>query len=236
MGGIMNLNEFIWGLVGFLLTVMVLSYLIADNIFFRLASSLFVGLTAGYLTILIINEILRPYLWTPLVSGSWTARAIILIPILLIALLCLGQFSGFSKLGGIPLAYLAGLAAALTIGGAVFGTLIPQITAIVNYFNLQAWWTAGSGAWVLILDAIVMLIGAITTLTYFHFGRKKNSHAQEDAVRRPKFIEGMSNIGQVFIGITLGAIFAGVFSSALFALINRIAFIGQFVAQWFGGN
>lgn len=232
----MNWNAFLWGLVGFLLTVMVLSYLIGDNFFFRLASALFVGLTAGYLAVLIIDHILGPHLWTPLISGSWPTRLLTLVPLILIGLLAMSQFSRFTKLGTVPLAFLGGLVAALTVGGAVFGTLVPQAQAVINRFDLEIWRGGKVGAWVQIADALIMLLGTVTTLSYFHFSQRKLSTPGEKLSERPKVIEGLSKVGQVFIGITLGAIFAGVFSTALFALINRISFIAQFMARWIGGQ
>ncbi len=231
----MEWNDFVWALVGFLLTVMTLSYLIGDNFFFRLASSLFVGLTAGYLAVLIINGILMPYLWFPLVSGGLTTRLWTLVPVILIGLLGVSQFPRFSRLGKIPLAFLAGLVAALTVGGAVFGTIIPQTRAVIAGFDLQTWQGAG-GNLARFAEAVIMLLGTVTTLSYFHFGRRKASKPGQEANQRPKVIEGLGKVGQVFIGITLGAIFAGVFSTALLALISRIAFIGQFIFRWIGGN
>jgi len=229
-------NEFIWGLVGFLLTVMVLSYLIGDNIFFRLASSLFIGLTAGYISVLIIKDVLGPYLWVPLVSGSWTTRLLALVPLLLIGLLVISQVPRFVQWGSYPLAFLAGLAAALAIGGAVFGTLIPQASAIINAFDLEAWRMEEASTWSRIAEAVIMLIGTVATLSYFHFGRRREQPPSEESSRRPKPLESFTKVGEAFIGIALGAIFAGVFSTALFALINRLAFIGQFFARWVGGN
>ena len=229
----MNWTDFVWGLIGFLLTVMVLSYLIGDNFFFRLAASLFVGLTAGYLAVLIIQQILGPYFWEPLVSGSWTTRVWTLIPLILMVFLGLSQFSRFSELAKIPLAFLAGLIAAVTVGGAVFGTLLPQLRGLIDPFDLESW--QGAGGWIQGADALIMLLGAVATLSYFHFGRKKPDYPGDETNQRPKVVEALSKVGQVFIGITLGAIFAGVFSSALLALISRIAFIGRFVARWLGG-
>ncbi|MFW5713524.1 MAG: hypothetical protein ACOCYU_02515 [Brevefilum sp.] len=230
------MSEFVWGLVGFLLTVMILSYLIGDNFFFRLASSLFIGVTAGYLAVLVINDILGPYIWMPLVGGSWAERLWIAVPLILIALLGLSQLPRFSRLGTLPLAFLAGLVAALTIGGAVFGTIIPQADAIVNSFDLARWRVDDRRSWIQGVDAVIMLIGTLTTLSYFHFGRRKPHHPQEETNQRPKALESLSAVGQVFIGVTLGAVFAGVFSSALLALINQMAFVGQFIARWIGGS
>lgn len=232
----MDWNEFMWGFVGFILTVMVLSYLIGDNLFFRLASSLFVGLTAGYLAVVIIREILAPYLWDPLVYGSWTVRLWTLIPLVLIVLLLISQFSPYSRLGALPLAFLAGLVAALTIGGAVFGTLVPQVRTVIGGFSLQGLQGDQQSVLFQVTDALIMLLGTVTTLAYFHFGRSKPSQPQQDATVRPRLIQGLSKIGQLFIGITFGAVFAGVFSSALLALISRIAFMMQFISRWIGGN
>ncbi len=58
----MTLNAVIWGVIGFLLTVMVLSYLIKDSLFFRLAAYLLIGQTAGYLVVLVVNRVLLPHL------------------------------------------------------------------------------------------------------------------------------------------------------------------------------
>ena len=148
----------------------------------------------------------------------------------------MSQFSRFTKLGTLPLAFLGGLAAALTIGGAVFGTLVPQAQSVINRFDLEIWQGGEAGVWVQIADALIMLLGTVATLSYFHFSRRKPNIPGEKPSKRPKVIEGLSKVGQVFIGITLGAIFAGVFSTALFALINRISFIAQFITRWIGGQ
>ena len=80
-----------------------------------------------------------------------------------------------------------------------------------------------------------MLIGIIGTLSYFHFGRKRNLQSEQQDAQRPTILEVLSHVGKVFIGITLGSVFAGVFSSALLALIDRIDFVGQFINSLFGG-
>jgi len=51
-----------------LLTVMVLSYLLGDNIFFRFAVYLFIGVTAGYAGSIAWHNVIWPGLIDPLVS------------------------------------------------------------------------------------------------------------------------------------------------------------------------
>jgi hypothetical protein len=52
-------------------------------------------------------------------------------------------------------------------------------------------------------------------------------------VVRPVFLEGIGSIGQIFIGITFGALFVGLFSSALIALISSLSEIIDFITLWF---
>jgi len=232
----MILTDLFWGVLGLLLTVMVLSYLIGDNFFFRLAVHLFIGVTAGYLVVLIVNRILVPMLATPLLQGNWSERLWLLIPLVLIGLLILGQWRRFSAFGRLPLAFLAGLTAATVIGGAVFGTLIPQSRAIIEGFNQVSWVAAPEQSGSRILDAVVMLIGTVGTLSYFHFGKKIKPQTEAEKTERPYALQMMSKVGEVFIGISLGAVFAGIFSTALVALIERIGFVFQVIANLAGGG
>jgi len=231
----MGIEEIIWGVIGFLFTIMILSYLIGDNVFFRFAAHAFIGLTAGYLAVVIIQYILWPYLFTPLSTASWQTWLWMIIPLSLIILLILGQTPRFAGLGRYPLAFLAGLTAAVMLGGAVFGTLVPQAQSVISGYDPSRFYISSDLLWLRILEAVVMIIGIIGTLSYFHFGRKRKPVDDEASTQRPGIFKVLSKIGQVFIGITLGAVFAGIFSSALTALIDRILFIGQFIAQFIGG-
>lgn len=232
----MMMSELIWGVVGLLLTVMVLSYLIGDNFLFRLAVYIFIGVTTGFLSVLIIRQILWPYLMAPLISGSGVEMLWVLIPLGLAILLLMSQFTRFVDVGRIPLAFLAGLTAAIAIGGAVFGTMIPQIRAVVEGFDPVGWYQTPGHPWLRILESVVMLIGVVGTLSYFHFGRRRLDNHEMQAKARPWIFEVLGKVGQVFIGIALGAVFAGIFSTALLALIDRLMFIGQFASRLLGGG
>ena len=74
-GGKMNLSsatmpDLIGVLVGFTLTLFVFSYAWGDNPFFRIASHLFVGVAAGYATVIVIYNVILPQLIFPLLSGN----------------------------------------------------------------------------------------------------------------------------------------------------------------------
>ena len=80
-----------------------------------------------------------------------------------------------------------------------------------------------------------MLLAVIGTLSFFYIGQKRKAHNVEDAQKRPMALDGLGKVGQVFVGITLGAVFAGVFSTALVALIDRLIFLGDALTHILGG-
>jgi uncharacterized membrane-anchored protein len=129
------------------------------------------------------------------------------------------------------MAYLVGAGAAVTIVGAVVGTLIPQVTASINTFDLNAALAAGISKSEAAGNGLVVLVGTVLTLVYFHFGAKPKA---DDSLRRMGLIEILAWLGRIFIGITLGAIFAGVYAAALTALIERIASIINFITTLLG--
>ena len=62
--------DFIGLSLGFLLTILVFSYLLGDNPFFRLAIHIFIGVAAAYVAIVTINNVLIPRLFIPLFTGT----------------------------------------------------------------------------------------------------------------------------------------------------------------------
>jgi hypothetical protein len=227
----MTQADLIWSIVGFLLTVMIFSYIFGDNPLFRLAAYLFVGVTAAFVTITVITQVLVPQLWLPLVNGSLAERLIAAVPLLLSLVLLLKVYPPFARYGNIPMAYLVGSGAAILIGGAVLGTLFPQIIGTVNLFDLRAAANNQIDPFTQLINALLILVGAVTALFFFYFGAKTNPNQPP---RRSQIIEGAARVGQVFIGITLGALFAGVYSSALTALIERVSSIWNLVHSLFG--
>lgn len=216
--------DFITGLVAFLLTVMVLSYLIGDNPFFRLAIYIFVGVAAGYAGAVAWHQVLWPKLFRPIVYGTLLERFLAIIPLLLGILLLAKLSPRAARLGNPAMAYLVGVGAAVALGGAVLGTIFPQTLAIVDLFN-----PISTGMVERLFEGSIILIGAITTLVYFHFGARTTPAGPQ----RGGLIRALSWVGQIFIGITLGAVFAGVYAAAMTAFIERIHFLWTFLSSIF---
>jgi hypothetical protein len=214
-------SDLVSGAISFLLTLMVLSYLIGDNPFFRAAVHIFIGVSAGYAAAVAWHQVLYARLFSPLLSGSLADRLLTVIPLVLGLLLLFKLSVRTSHLGTPSMAFLVGVAAAVTVGGAVMGTLIPQARASMSAMGLS-----GAGQFWLehLSEGLVMLIGTVTTLVYFHFGAK----ATPAGPQRGKLVNFLSWIGQIFIAITFGAVFAGVFVAAMTALIERLYFLIHF--------
>ena len=218
-----NITNLITGAISFLLTVMVLTYLIGDNPVFRVAVYLFIGVSAGYVAAVAWHQVLYPLLVVPLLAGSMADRLLALIPLILGLLLLFKLSPRTARLGNPSMAFLVGVGAAVVIGGAVMGTIIPQTWASMNAFNLA---NAGQSWPKQLLEGVVMLIGTLTTLVYFHYGAK----ATTSGPQRGKLINILAWVGQVFIAITFGVVFSGVFVAALTALIERLNFIVTYLS------
>ena len=216
--------DLIAGTVAFLLTLMILSYLIGDNPLFRVAVYIFVGISAGYVAAVSIRQVLWPDLLQPLyqgfLSGITVRQAVLAVPLLLSGMLLMKAWPPLTRLGMPAMGLLVGAAAAAAVGGAVTGTLFPQVNATIGAFDLK---NAGSPE--SLINAGLVLAGVATTLVYFHFGARTKA---DGSVRRFGLIELTAFVGSIFLAVTLGVLFAGVYSAALTALIERLHFFGTF--------
>jgi len=209
------MEEFIIGLLGFLFTVLVLSYIIGDSPAFRLAVHAFVGVAAGYVAATVFRQVVVDKLFMPLLTGSPFDRALMVFPLIMSFMLLAKMSPQFEWFGRPVVAFLVGVGTATAVAGAVLGTLFPQIEASSAMFG-QGLGGIASGA--------LILLGTVTTIAYFQFTVRK-----ANAGNRGKMMAFLALLGQVFIAITLGAIFAGVMAAALTAFVDRIQAVVLFL-------
>jgi hypothetical protein len=213
--------DFVGAVLGFALTLAVFSYIWGDNAVFRVASHLFIGVAAGYVAIVMIDSVILPQLIFPFVDGDRNAKIFAILFLILSALMLAKISPRLAKLGSPAVAYLVGVGAAAAIGGAVTGTLFPQSAATMQVFNVHS----------NPLNALVVLVGTLTTVLYFHFGvrRKPRQEDDEQENKRPGWMESVSDTGRVFIAITFAALFTGVYLATVTALVERVSFLWNFV-------
>jgi len=226
-------------IIGFVLTVMVLSYLIGDNILFRLAVHVFIGVASGYAAVLILYNVLWYQVLVPVLQAfntgelqSLPAYVIQVAPAIILGLWMFTKVTpGLSRWGTPVLAFLSGVGAATVVAGAVLGTIFPQVGASANMLNSQTAPPELSKLVGWFINGLVVLVGTITTLIYFHFGVKPQEEGEP--VHRPLILDYLSTAGQGFIVVTLGVLFAGVYIATLSALIDRVRFLWDIITRFF---
>lgn len=208
-------------LIPILLTLLVFSRIVGDTPAFRFVQYLFVGVSLGYAVVVIYHQVLRPAVIDLLAASGQPALATLrLIPFVLAALL-LTRVSGQqtnSWLANIPLALVFGVGAALVVGGALIGTILPQVLDATrqDLSSLAA-----------VLGSVVLLIGSIVTLLSFTLTRSPNPNRQ-------RWIDSAARVGRWVLLLAFGFFLAGSISSYLAALNERLLFIVEWVRAILG--
>jgi hypothetical protein len=218
--------DLITGFISFLFTLLILSYVIGDNPAFRAAVHAFVGVSTGYIVVAVLRLVILDKLFLPLINGTLVERILLIFPLVLSLLLLGKMFSGSEWAGRPVVAFLVGVGTAAAIGGAVMGTIFPQVLATASMFDIRSTQTVGGLATNLV-TGLVALVGTVATLAYFQFTiRGKNTVTG----KRGWFMGFFALLGQVFIVITLGVIFAGVLAASLTAFVDRVQSVIDFFA------
>lgn len=203
--------------LGFILTIFVYSYLLGDNLLYRLAVYIFVGLAAGFISIVTIESVLLPWLRLTVLSGEALQIGPGLIPFLLGALLLVKTSSRLGRLGNLAIAFVVGVGAAVALVGALTGTLLPLAEATATGVN--------DG----LLEGVIIFIGVASSLVYFQYMARRNP---DGAVVRGRVSFLLGTVGQGFVVVTLGALYAAAIITSLTIFSERVAFL---VAHISGG-
>lgn len=200
-------------IIGFVLTLLIYSYIWGDNPLYRLAIHVLVGVSAAYAAVIIINQIFVPIYYELLTPDS-SDLLTWLIPLLLGLPLVLKRLPRLSWVGRGTMGLLIGVGAAVALLGALTGTLMPQVLAIHSSNPF--------------LNLIIAFL-TVATLMTFQFTGRRNS---EGEWIRPLWQRwGLVQIGQAVLMITFGALFAAVLNTSLILLVDRISFFLTKFAQ-----
>ncbi len=219
-----TMMDFIGLSLGFLLTILIFSYLLGDNPFFRLAIHIFIGAAAAYVAVVTVNNVLIPRLIIPLIQGT-SGERLLSILLFIPGLFLFFKVTPLRKLGNWAVAIMVGIGAAAAIGGAITGTLFPQLLGTINSVDPSAY-TITTNRWNQVINGIIVVLGTLTTLIYFHFGTQDSPGLTD---KRLPIIEYISTVGKVFLAITFGALYAGVFLTSLAALVERLSSFWAFL-------
>jgi hypothetical protein len=219
-------------LVAVVLTLFVFSYLLGDNFLFRLAEHMFIGVAVGYAVVIAFHSVLAPKLLTPLVqllgAGNWGGVALMLIPLIFGLFLLTKPIRRLSWLGSLSVALLLGVGAALAIGGALLGTLLPQVSATADISRYLNRYGPGLG----LISAVVIILGTIGVLLRFHFSAGGDGRLTQ---LRDRVVQTWGGLGQWFILIAFGTILATTFMSRMSLLAGRVQFLWDSVRNLIEG-
>jgi len=195
--------------VGALATIAVWSYLVGERAIFRLLQYLLAGLATGYLALLAIREVLIPRLVVPLVTDP------VHNPLLLLALaacLILGGAAWLPPRLVAPLAgLLVGASAAFALGGAVVGTVLPQLGAALI--------GRADGGAALANGLLALAITVLVLLAFLRGGQKGRLVGRAAVIGRWLLVGG------------IGAWFGFLLVTRLALLVDRVGFL---LGDWLG--
>lgn len=200
----------IGSIVAGLLTLMVFSYLIGANPLWRVAQSLLVGVSVGYVTLVILTQVVVPQvarIIQPAADAPPTDRWLAAVPVALGLLLLMRiAFPGaWPASFGLNLVVVVG--AALALGGALAGTIVPQSLDTMRLLDLNNP-VASAGN-------IVLLLGVVCALAYFAFGARANGE-------RPQPVRILATIGRWVLLVAFGALLGSLSTTFFSALIDRL--------------
>ncbi|MCE2392993.1 hypothetical protein J4G02_00085 [Candidatus Poribacteria bacterium] len=210
--------ELIGTWVAALLTLCIFSFLYRDNPFYRFAEHLFVGVSVGYGIVLTIHQGFIPFAWKPIAQAvtqqQWVGL-LRLIPIGIGALFFTRLAPTHGWLIRYPIAILIGVGSGLAIPNVMRADIFQQVHGTLAPF---AQIHAGELGPFQIFGVILMLIGVMSTLTYFFF-----------SVEHRGVVGGVSKIGIVFLMIGFGSAFGNTVMGRVSLLIQRVDFL---LADW----
>lgn len=191
------------------LTLIVLGGLLGERRVFGWSQHLFAGLVTGYLALLAVSEVIVPRLVEPLAADP-VANGELWVGLALVASAAGAPWLP-RAVSAIPVSIAIGALAAFALGGAVVGTLLPQLAAAVAGREEAAVATLASVA--------AAVVTGLVLLSFLHGTPRGRALQVAAAAGRWLMLAGIGG----WIGYLL--------FSRLVLLVDRVAFL---VRDWLG--
>lgn len=194
----MDVSTFIAGL----LTLAILTFLYRDNPIYKMAESLLIGVSIGYVLVITWTNSLMDLLFKPLFGDG---RLALVIPFVL-GILMLGRLhSRTAVFSRVPIAVLIGSGAGVAIPAMLDRRTLGQLSATVGPVF------TGDG---IDISMIIVLVGVMSTLIYFYFSREHRGWWGKTA-----------RLGTWFLMIFFGTTFGYTVMSRMSTFIGRVEFL-----------
>ncbi len=194
--------------IGALVTLAVWSYLAGERRLFVWSQYLLAGLATGYLLVISVREVLLPRLVAPLLADPGSLQ---LWPVLILAAILVAARWLPRRIVALPIAVLIAGTAAFALGGAVVGTLLPQVAAGLL--------PGGVSSAALLNAGIGLVISALVLLVFLH------------GAPRGRMVAGAAGVGHWLMIGGLGGWLGFLLVSRLALFVDRIRFV---LVDWLG--
>jgi len=190
-------------IVAGLLTLAVFTFLYRDNPVYKLAEHLLLGISIGYMVVVTWNNTLRDSLFVPLLKeNDWW----LIIPLVLGLMMFARMFRKTRALVKIPIAVLIGSGAGVAIPAMLSARTMKQMSATVVPLLGQNHMPN--------ITAIIVMLGVLTTLSYFYFSREHKGAVGVSA-----------KTGTYFLMLFFGTTFGYTVMSRMSTFIGRMEFL-----------
>lgn len=193
-----------------LLTLAVFSFLYGDNPLYKFAERLLVGLAVGYSLVIWWDNALLQKVLRPALGGE---SLLPLVPFLIGLLLFARFWRRWSWLTAIPLAAMIGAGVGYAAPALLKAYALNFMIGAVDKVH-------GSIGAVTYIWALILLIGFVSTLSYFYFGRRGSG-----------FLNAGAKIGTYFLMVFFGATIGYTVMSRMTIMIGRLDFL---LRDWLG--
>jgi hypothetical protein len=198
------------------LTLCILSFLYKDNLFYKFAEHLFVGVSAAYWAVYYYYNILLPNLIQPLFGHG---QLLFIIPLMLGIMMLMRLFPKVGWVSRCPLAFIVGTYSGYNLITYLQSNAVEQVRAtLVPFVQIESWKNLFTGPGVItFLNAIavpVVIVGVITGVIYFFFSKAHKG-----------VFGGLARIGVWFLMIAFGASFGYTVMARISLLIGRMYFL-----------
>jgi hypothetical protein len=190
-------------------TLVVLGSLLGERRLFSWSQHLLAGLATGFLALIAISDVIAPRLIEPLAADP-VGRPELWLGVALAAVTAAAPWLP-RQVGAVPASIAIGALAAFALGGAVIGTLLPQLDAsIVRQAGTPAATVGG---------AVAAVITGLVLLSFLH------------GMPRGRLLATAAGTGRWLLLGGLGGWLGFLLLSRLILLVDRIAFL---LGDWLG--
>ena len=190
----------IW--VAAIMTISAYSYLWKENPLFRVGEHLLIATNVSYLAIVGWNNV-KQSVFTPLAEGEYQ----MIIPLVLGLFLFTRWFPKIAWLSRISVGFMMGVASGVSITGAISANFVKQIAGTILPLDS--------------INNIIIVIGTISTVSYFLFLQSKSVAGQSWG----KVIGFTGEIGKWVMMVAFGAAFGATVMGRLTLVLGRLRFL-----------